>query len=117
MKTSNRETGMIGENIACDFLVKKGYKILSRNYSTKFGEIDIVAIQKGVTVFVEVKTKKGLEYGSPEEMFGKSKSRRVKNMAIIYLGGKETLCRIDMVAVLLDRYDQLARVTHYENVG
>ncbi len=116
MKEENRKTGRFGEDLAADFLKKKGYEIVERNFATRFGEIDIIARKNGVTVFVEVKTKKGDEFGSPEEMVGKNKLGRVKRMATVYLDGKEVTCRIDMVAVVLDGQNKVQRITHYENL-
>lgn len=116
MKFFNKKTGALGEDLATEALRKKGYEILKRNFSNKFGEIDIIAKDKNVLVFVEVKTKKGEEFGSPEEMVGRGKLHRIKNMAAIYLNGKDVLCRIDVVAVVLGQNDELVRLTHYENV-
>ena len=59
MKYFNRETGQLAENLAADALIQKGYKILECNFSNKFGEIDIIAKDKEILVFVEVKAKKG----------------------------------------------------------
>lgn len=116
MKTFNRKTGRIGEDIAVKYLADKGYEIVKRNFSNKFGEIDVIAKYKDVLVFVEVKTKKGDEFGMPEEMVGRGKLRKVKNMATIYLQGRDVPCRIDVIAVVLSGEDGVNRVTHYENV-
>lgn len=116
MKFENRETGRIGEGMAQEYLTKKGFEPVSRNFSTRFGEIDLVMRDKGVLVFVEVKTKKGLDFGRPEEMFTRSKYQKVKNMALVYLKGREIKSRIDMVAVILDELNEPVTVSHYENV-
>ncbi len=116
MKQENRKTGGLGESLAVDFLKKKEFEIVERNFGTRFGEIDIVARKDGVMVFVEVKTKRGDAFGSPEEMVGRIKLMKVRRMAEVYLNGKEVPCRIDMVAVVLDRDDRVERITHYENL-
>ena len=116
MKTGNKDTGRIGEELTEELLTKKGYKILKRNFATRFGEIDIICKEADSLVFVEVKTKKGLNFGSPEEMFTTNKLNRVRRMAEVYLQGKLVKCRIDMVAVVLDREDKPTRITHYPNV-
>jgi len=116
MKVLNRETGRIGEGIAEGFLVKKGLELVLRNFSTRFGEIDLIMRDKDVLVFVEVKTKKGLDWGRPEEMFTRGKYERVKRMASVYLKGKEVACRIDMVAVVLNGENEAVSVKHYVNV-
>ena len=116
MKILNRETGKIGEKAAEEFLINKGLTLVSRNFSSRFGEIDLIMREKNILVFVEVKTKKGLGWGSPEEMFTRGKYERVKRMASVYLKGKEVSCRIDMVAVVLGEENQPVSVKHYENV-
>ncbi len=116
MKQHNRETGRLGEEIALQFLLKKDYELVTRNFSTRFGEIDLIMRDKGVLVFVEVKAKKGLDFGTPEEMFTQRKKAQVKRMATIYLDGKEVACRIDMIAVILDGQNEVVSVKHYQAV-
>ena len=62
-----RDVGILGEKLAQDFLKKRGYQIRETNYRCPEGEIDIVATQKDTPVFIEVRTKKSLEFGTPEE--------------------------------------------------
>ena len=114
MKYFNKKTGQMGENLALNFLLSKDYQLISKNYSTRFGEIDLIMRDKDITVFVEVKAKKSEDWGTPEEMFTRSKYRKVKNMAIIYLHGKDIKCRIDMVAI--DLFAEPPSLRHYQNV-
>lgn len=116
MKFKNRETGRLAENLAVEALKNKGYRILESNFSNRFGEIDIIAKDKDILVFVEVKAKKGMDFGMPEEMINPQKLKRVQNMAAVYMKGKILPCRIDVVAVVLSPTDDLLRLTHYENV-
>ncbi len=116
MKKFNRQTGALGESVAVTHLQKKGYTILEQNFRNKFGEIDIIARDKQVLVFVEVKTKIGDDFGIPEEMINPSKLQRVRNMATIYMKGEQMICRIDVVAIILDEENHVMRLTHYENV-
>jgi len=123
MKVANRETGRLGENLAANALREKGYRILERNFSNKFGEIDIIAKDEDVLVFVEVKTKKGEEFGLPEEMVNPAKLHKIRNMAMLYTSGPACrqagapfLCRLDVVAIVLSPTDEVLRLTHYENV-
>ncbi len=116
MKTYNKETGRIGEELARNFLKDKGYEIVKSNFSTRFGEIDLICKDGDTLVFVEVKTKKGLDFGMPEDMYTKGKAERVKRMASVYLEGRETNCRIDMVAIVLGDNNKPERMTHYPNV-
>ena len=64
---NRKETGAIAENIAADYLSKRGYKIHERNYRTREGEIDIIAYKDGTLIFVEVRAKTGRAFGSAEE--------------------------------------------------
>lgn len=116
MKSKNYATGRNAEALATKALVEKGYEILENNFRNKFGEIDIIAKDKGALVFVEVKAKTGADFGLPEEMINRGKLQRVKNMAVIYLKGQNVQCRIDVVAVVLSPEGELLRLTHYENV-
>ncbi|KKU69780.1 MAG: hypothetical protein UX92_C0010G0021 [Candidatus Amesbacteria bacterium GW2011_GWA1_47_20] len=116
MKVWNKETGRIGEKIALDYLLSKNYELITTNYSTRFGEIDLIMRDKETVVFVEVKTKKGYSWGSPEEMFTQRKYERVKRMANVYLKGRQVACRIDMVAVVLNEENRPVSVKHYANV-
>ena len=94
--------GILGENIACAELHRRGYAILSRRYRTKYGEIDIVARDGDVTVFVEVKARDGQDFGGGAEAVTRWKQRRLTNMAMDYLARHRLFdrpCRFDVVTV------------------
>ncbi len=113
----NQNIGKIGEDLAADFLIKKGYQILERNYRFSHGEIDIVAKQNETLIFVEVKTRNNLEYGEPEYAITKNKQRQIRKMANLYLYDKnieEMDCRIDVVAILLKGKGKHV-INHIEN--
>lgn len=116
MISHNKQTGDTGESIAAKILEQKGYSILERNFSNKFGEIDIIAKDKETIVFVEVKTKIGVQFGNPEEMVGRGKLHRIRNMATMYLSGGSVPCRIDVIAIVLNSDGSVSRLNHYENV-
>ena len=116
MKTQNRQTGRLAEDMAVDALIKKGFQILERNISNRFGEIDIIAKDGDILVFVEVKAKKGIEFGMPEEMVNAHKLNKVRHMATIYMNGESLPCRIDVVAIVLSDSNDLVRLNHYQNV-
>ncbi len=116
MKTWNRETGRRAEDIASRHLKRNGYQILERNFSNKFGEIDIIAKDNDILVFVEVKAKIGVDFGLPEEMITPGKLQKIRNMAAVYLKGQSVPCRIDVVAIVLSEDNEVVRLTHYENV-
>lgn len=110
--------GRWGEDLAATFLEAKGYLILARNWRSRRGEIDLVT-QTGETIaFVEVKTRKGREFGLPEEGLTTNKANRLQNLAQEYLAENdlnEVDWRIDLVAVELDHDGELLRCEHIPN--
>ena len=82
---SNTSVGNQGENLACDYLKKQGYKILGRNYRIRGGEIDIVATDQNYLVFVEVKTRYSHQYGLPVESMTTWKIKFLLKTAKFYL--------------------------------
>lgn len=120
--------------MAVEFLHYKGFLIVERNFRTRYGELDIVCYDKNILVFVEVKTKIGHDFGEPEEMINKKKLGQVERMGEVYvllktqeLKNSKTQnndglcnwdggCRVDVVAVVLDRDLELESIKHYEAV-
>ena len=115
-KIENRITGKIAEEAAGLYLENLGYRVIMRNFSTRYGEIDLICVDNRITVFVEVKAKKSLKYGAPEEMFTRYKYEKVKRMAVVYLKGQEVPCRIDMVAVEMGENQRVKSMRYYKNV-
>lgn len=115
---TGKEIGDIGENAACDYLVKKGYFIERRNFRYNFGEIDIIAVDKdGCTVFVEVKTRKNFDYGYPSEFVDRKKRHRLHNAALMYCGG-EMYMRFDIIEVGYEIADDkivIKEINHIED--
>ncbi len=100
--TDARKTlGAAGEKAACKLLRKSGYRILERNYRTRWGELDAVAFESGELVFVEVRSRSSDEFGSGAESVGPAKQRQLVKMAQLYLAeksvGEERPCRFDVV--------------------
>jgi putative endonuclease len=94
--------GIVGEQLAAEALLRRGYAILATRYRTAHGEIDLVCRHEGTLVFVEVKARASLECGSAAEALTDRKKRKVANMAAEYLAREnvvDTPCRIDVVAV------------------
>ena len=111
----NKLVGKIGEDLAKDYLLKQGYQIIDQNFSTRFGEIDLIAKKGDLLIFVEVKTKVGVGFGPPESMFTLTKYNRVKRMATVYLQGRYVPCRIDLITIVLDSHHQPISIHHYPN--
>jgi len=113
-----RDTGIHGERLARDFLSKKGYRIVDTNFRCPQGEIDIIARDKDCLVFVEVRTKKSLSFGTPEESITPAKMERLRATANHYLQTHDDLpplWRIDVVAVELDQKGKPSRIELIEN--
>ena len=94
--TQKSELGKLGEDIACEYLVNKGYKVIERNFWKPWGELDIVAKYKdGTLVFVEVKTmeKFSSEGLKPEDQLTRAKLRRLQKTASLYAGHRPELIR------------------------
>jgi len=113
-----RDTGILGEKLAKDFLKKKGYHILETNYRCPEGEIDIVAKHKDYLVFIEVRTKKSKEFGSPEESITPAKMKRLRATASHFRQTHDNsppLWRIYVVAIELNQMAKLSRIELIEN--
>jgi len=100
-----QDTGKRGEQVACKALEKKGYRILEKNYRCHHGEIDLVARHRNYIVFIEVRSKTGDAFGTPEESITSAKKKKLIATALDYLDKHRGLpenWRIDFVAVELD---------------
>jgi putative endonuclease len=80
-----RPLGVKGEDLAVKFLKKKGYRILSRNFKTPLGEIDIIAEDRDTLVFVEVKTRTDNSFSFPYEAVNRRKREKLRKVALFYL--------------------------------
>ena len=101
--------GMEGEQIAADYLVKKGYHVIERNYRFHRNEIDIIALHGRTLCFVEVKTRLSSAKGHPAEAVTLPKQHEILKAARAYLalhGDGECDCRFDVVAIQVQRMEQ-----------
>lgn len=102
MKAGRSGLGAEGERAAKAYLQAKGFRILRENYSTPLGEIDLIAREGDVIVFVEVKARTSGEFGPPQASVTLAKQRQIVGVAKLYLQRErlsETACRFDVVAV------------------
>ena len=113
---NNREFGNSGEELACNYLEKNGYKILERNkHFSKFCEIDIIAQFKKTTVFVEVKTRKTTNFGTPFEAITKTKFENIKKGVQYYLTeNKIKDYRIDVIGITMKPE---LKIEHLKNIS
>jgi len=118
MTITNRATGQWGEAVASEYLTDHGYNILDRNVHTPHGEIDLVARQGSVTVFVEVKTRTSTRFGYPESAITEKKRAHMLAASQAYLQMHPELegeCRLDVIAIEHDRRINATSVVHFEN--
>jgi putative endonuclease len=95
----------------------KGYTVAAANYRCRWGEVDLVTCFGEEVVFVEVKTRRGADFGTPEESITPGKARRLVATAQHYLeqeGVEQSEWRIDLVSVHLDKSGKLERISHIE---
>jgi len=110
--------GKLGERLARQYLEKRGLKIKTSNYRCPYGEIDLIMEEGESLVFVEVRTRRGDDFGSPQESITSAKSVHLIQAAESYrqsLSNPNIHWRIDVVAVKLDRGGKLTRIEHIAN--
>ena len=101
-----KELGNFGEALAGKILEHKGYVILDRNFRTSYGEVDLVAKEGEVLVFVEVKARRSWSYGSGAEAVTRTKQQRLIRAALLYMfrrGWQNRSCRFDLLELELDK--------------
>jgi len=116
-KDGRKRLGQAGENIAEVFLRKQGYRILKRNYQTPYGEIDLIAREARETVFIEVRTRRGTDYGTPIESLTRKKISHWEKSASSYLqksGEFDQPIRFDFVGI--DLSEKTPRISLTKNV-
>ena len=115
---NRQEVGKLGEKEARKFLKKRGYRIREVGFRCPRGEIDIVAQQKDYLVFVEVRTKSNLDFGTPEESITQAKKKKLIALALTYTSTHQdipSLWRIDVVAIELNDKGKPKRIELIEN--
>jgi len=114
--------GRKGEKTAEKFLRSKGYRVMRRGFRTKYAELDLIcSAPDGELVFVEVRTKTGEKFGSPEDTIGWDKMKRLARAAKAYASFRNYsgLYRIDAVCVVFEKgeeHNKPLRISHYENI-
>lgn len=105
--------GTWGEKTAKEYLQGQGYQILETNFRCREGEIDIIARDGEYLVFVEVRTRKGSEFGTPEESITTAKKKKLISLAFVYLQNHSnlpSLWRFDVVAIELNQEGEITRL-------
>jgi len=117
MLTKKRKLGNFGEELAKNYLIKKGYRILEQNYQSSYQEIDIITKIKEKYVFIEVKTREsGLE--DPENALNKRKTNNLKKAISHYLSKKPWISdfQLDLIAIRIDKKTRMANIKHYKEI-
>ena len=116
---NNQLLGKRGEELAAEYLVGHGFRIIDRNFKARYGELDIIAIQGTVLVFIEVKTRVGREFGLPEEAVTPRKLAEVLKTAqyykLLHPNLPESL-RIDVIGIELFSDETIKYFNHIRNV-
>lgn len=110
--------GNKGERAAARHLRSLGYKILSRQYANRWGELDLIAIDGDSIVFVEVKTRRSSAAGHPVEAVTRDKQRRMTQQALAWLKRRKLLdrrARFDVIAIVWPVGAKEPEITHYRN--
>ncbi len=122
MVTEGRKIGDIGERFAAEYLETKGYKVLGKNFSKPYGEIDIIAKKNREIIFVEVKTSKYYKNSDfkPEFRVDKRKIEALGKVCQIYLIENKFQSKqnwqADVISVLLNPDLSLNGIEHFENI-
>lgn len=109
--------GRLGEDLAAAYLIKHEYEIRARNIHCRYGEMDLIARHGEDWVFVEVKTRRFLSYGLPEEAITAKKWSTLQRVALWYLdqqGEQASSWRLDVIAIQLDQQGKLQELRHHQ---
>ena len=114
MKNNNKVTGEIGEQLACDFLLNKGFEILERNFRQNKTEVDIIAKLQNCLVIVEVKTRNS-NLVNPENAVSKAKQKTLVEAALLYQESNQLTCeiRFDIIAIIKSKTE--TEILHFED--
>ncbi len=118
MSPSIQTLGEKGEILACEYLRKSGYKILTRNFHIPGGEIDVIVEKEKELVFVEVKTRSSQRFGYPEEGVTFSKCLRMRKAMKAFLKRypASMMFRVDIIAVIIDPSQSKPVIHHIPNI-
>ncbi|CAN5761693.1 YraN family protein [soil metagenome] len=119
MTNARKLTGEAGEHFARAFLERKGMLHVGSNWRCAAGEIDLVMVDGDMLVFVEVKTRRTNIAGTAEESVSEAKAARLLSAGEWYVSDhpefEARTWRIDLVAITMDRYEGIVRISHFEN--
>lgn len=115
MTFERKALGRAGEAAAAHYLMQKGYKVIFRNYRTRLGEVDLICEWNSFIVFVEVRSKQSLRFGTGAESVIRRKQNRIRQAAMLFLsqrGWQDRQIRFDVIDVY---FSPEPRILHIEN--
>lgn len=117
-KSDSRQKGSFGEKIAKKYLQKKGYGFIQNNYHIHGGEIDLIMEKDGIIVFVEVKLRCTINYGSGRESINRSKKQKLLKAIFTFLQAKNNHqnWQLDLIDIFYQKFSNTAEVTHIPNI-
>lgn len=118
MPRQSNKHGKAGEDAAANYMIRKGYAILERNYRIRGGEIDIIAKDGDCLVFAEVKTRKSRAYGAAAEYVTRKKQGLIIRAALSYMGDADREYRFDVIEVYCEEIQgevYISEINHIEN--
>ena len=118
MSKYRQQLGHWGEELAVEYLVNEGYSIVDRNIRTPYGEIDIIASQSNLLIFVEVKTRSTANFGMPEESVTLKKQKHIIDAIEFYFQEhpeSDYDWRIDVIAIRRQKKDVTPEIIHFQN--
>ena len=117
---TNKEIGKYGEELAKNFLIKKGYEILEMNYHfSRLAEIDIIAQKNNILHFIEVKTRTQNAFGTPLEAITPKKLKQIYSCAMFYMSNSKKKFKnyqIDAIGILLNK-NNIPKIDFIENIS
>ena len=118
MNNYKKLIGEFGESLARDYLISKGYRILNMNYRNRFGEIDIVCMNKDLLIFCEIKSRYSNSFGFPIESVTYYKQKQIIKLTQIYLLYKKYYnynVRYDIIEVIFNNTNASFKVNHIKD--
>lgn len=120
----NKEIGKLGESAMESYLASQNYRIFNRNFSSRYGEIDIIAIDMSASppelVFIEVKSRSNDFFGAPQEAVDFRKRQKILKTALYFLDSSSrklpSVWRIDVIAVELNHAGKFLNLEHFKNI-
>ena len=111
----NKTIGKYGETIAADYLINNGYKILDRNFQTRYGEVDIIGVKDDLIIFFEVKSRYTKSFGTPLESVTCHKKGKIVSISSYYIYVNNLYdynIRYDVIEIIFNHLNDTYKINH-----